>query len=230
MQIENIIGQLPKNGSYNTREVIDTAVIHHSATAKTTTPWAIAHYHTYIRGYRGIAYHYLVYYNGRVYQVNEDETLSWHAGDGTYDPRNENNKGLGICLVGNFMERQPPDEQLDATRELLEHLKQKYGKLRIIGHREGWYRGKYGNPTACPGDTWPQWKPVILPRNEFDSLREEAWKAFRHWPKSVRQEARQRGLGGPIAHTTTIQGTTIYPFALGLVIASNGKVKRVLDW
>ena len=233
MRIENIVGQLPVHPTarYKTRSTINTAVIHHSATPVTTTPWAIANYHVAIRGYPQIAYHYLAYNNGRVYQVNEDTTLSWHAGDGTNHPNNENNKAVGIALVGDFTKAPPPEAQLVATRELLAHLQDKYGPLRVIGHREGWYRGKYGVPTACPGDAFTnEMVRALAPTSGDTKIREAVWAQFAHWPEAIRQVARQRGFGAPLGQPTTIMGETIYPFALGLLVANGDVVIRDLVW
>lgn len=231
MKIENLVGQLPTHASkhYKTRSKIDTAVIHHSVTPKDTTPWTIANYHVGIRGYPAIAYHYLVYYDGRVYQVNDDKTLSWHAGDGTNDARNENNKGLGICLVGDFSKASPPETQLQAAKALLEHLESKYGKLRLIGHKEGWYKGKYGNPTVCPGGGWLEWKTKIIPEQTGVDLRGKAWGAYADWPEIVKQTSRQQRFGGPLGPSTTIQGITVYPFALGLIYTEGTEIE-VAEW
>ena len=55
-----------------------------------------------------------------------------------------NSVSIGICLSGNFEIEKPTDNQLKSLSELLQHLKQKYGNVQVVGHRDL-------NATACPG-------------------------------------------------------------------------------
>ena len=49
-----------------------------------------------------------------------------------------------VVIEGNFEIEQPTDNQLKSLSELLQHLKQKYGNVQVVGHRDL-------NATACPG-------------------------------------------------------------------------------
>jgi hypothetical protein len=70
-----------------------------------------------------------------------------HAGVEKY-----NKHGIGICLVGDFDERQPSPKQMAALRNLTRHLMERYGisKQNILPHREV----KVGH-TECPGKAFP---------------------------------------------------------------------------
>jgi hypothetical protein len=156
MRITDLRDDLPTSGAYTSGNRRTHVVIHHSATAPTVTPLAIARYHL-SKGDPGIAYHYLVYADGTVYQCNDDEAQTWHAGGGGWaDPLNANHYSLGVCLVGDFTTAPPPPTQLQAARELVAYLQSKYGPMTVIGHREA-----YMTSTACPGDTWPEWKGYL---------------------------------------------------------------------
>lgn len=157
MRIQDLTGALPTLREYSRREWPPThLIVHHSATPPTVTPWIIAHYHTEIRGYPGIAYHALVYDDGTLYQTNDWDAISWHAGcaavHGPNCPDNPNLYAIGVCLVGDFTSAIPPPAQITAALELAAYLEHLYGPLKIIGHREA-----HGANTSCPGDTWEVW-------------------------------------------------------------------------
>jgi hypothetical protein len=224
MEIEDISERLPRRGQYKTRAQVKSIVVHHSASPAHVTPEAIAKYHVDVRGYPGIAYHYLVYPD-RVFQVNPVMTITWHAGDGTGDERNENTYGIGICLVGNFNSEPPPPEQIDRAARLIDYLCDRYGITRIIGHKEGWYKGKYGIPTDCPGKTWEQWEPMLLRRDERSLL----WSVRAGWPDWLVQFARERKLGAPQPPEMRTGSATLYPFANGIVVVRSTS-KEVVEW
>jgi hypothetical protein len=136
-------------------------VIHHSASRNDVTPKEIAEYQIGPPDYfPGIAYHFLVYADGKVYQVNDVDTLSFHAGDGSDSPLNTNRMGVGVCLVGDFMTILPPAAQLAATRELIKYL-----GLPFIPHKEA-----YNTVTSCPGDTWDSWKGELYNKMKKTNL------------------------------------------------------------
>lgn len=134
----NLIGKLPSNGSYPTRDKSDISflVVHHTATPSTTTPEQIANFHL-DRGWAGIGYHYLVYSNGTVYEVNSDETISNHV-------QGNNTASIGIALVGDFDKSEPTRAQYRATKNLLNKLKRKYPGTIVKKHNDF-------KATACPG-------------------------------------------------------------------------------
>jgi hypothetical protein len=151
----DIVNELPVSSTlkYTRRSKPPTmAVIHHSATDKMVTAEQMARYHVEERGWPGIGYHFVVMWDGNVYQTNDIMTISYHAGDGTNTPENTNSYGVGICLVGDFSSVAPPAAQLEAVRRLIEYL-----ELPFIPHKEA-----HNVSTTCPGNTWPMWKDKLL--------------------------------------------------------------------
>ena len=156
MGLIDLRGALPEHSTlrYLARAKPPTAVVvHHTDTAPDTAPEVLARYHVEGKGYPGLAYHYLVYADGRVLHCQDDLTVTWHAGcaaqHGPDCPLNANTYALGVAFVGSFMEAPPPEGQLAAGRELLEMLDGRYGPLGLMGHGEA-----HGTRTACPGDAF----------------------------------------------------------------------------
>jgi hypothetical protein len=110
----------------------------------------MARYHVEVRGYPGIAYHYVIGPDGTIFHCNDDELFTWHGHDF--------NTGLGVCLTGDFTSKWPTEAQLASAAWLYREKRKTYGAgLRVVGHKEA-----PTAKTACPGDTWPQWRGKIL--------------------------------------------------------------------
>ncbi|MFV0444077.1 MAG: N-acetylmuramoyl-L-alanine amidase [Planctomycetaceae bacterium] len=124
-----------ENGSV---ETIDTA--HRQRLDANGVPW------------RGIGYHFVI---GNGHGMDDGEirsTFRWreqcegaHAGVTQF-----NQHGIGICLIGNFEERNPTPAQLMSLMRLVQVLRQEYGieDTAILAHRDI-------KPTACPGGQFP---------------------------------------------------------------------------
>ena len=76
---------------------------------------------------------------------------------------NLNEQVIGICLIGNFTDREPTSAQIDSARLLCDFFINNYSPLSgvqswdaVFGHKE-----LPGQSTACPGNTWPAWKVKI---------------------------------------------------------------------
>lgn len=156
--IQNISRNLPRNGVWPTRRIVDIEdiTVHHSASPTSGTPYSFAKFHTSskIRGGKGwpqIAYHYVIAEGGEIYQCLPLDAHSSHNGF-------NNKKAIGICLIGNFEEHDVPALQRQALEWLILDLKTftpnqsdialpnlKY----LMGHRE--YKGS----TLCPGKHLP---------------------------------------------------------------------------
>lgn len=131
--------------SYERRALsqVRQVIIHHTAGPVSQTPQDIARYHTGANhicdaGCPGIAYHFMIDRQARVYQVNDLETISYHVSG-------QNTVSVGICLIGNYDELEPTAQQLTAVVQLIRKLNRQLGKqLDIAGHRD------YANK-SCPG-------------------------------------------------------------------------------
>jgi hypothetical protein len=105
----------------------------------------------------GIGYHFV---DGNGHSLGDGEiqpTFRWqqqlagaHAGR-----RDENEHGIGICLIGNFDRAAPTDKQLAAVRGLVKTLAARYEipTKRVVRHRDV-------GATACPGKFFP-WEQLV---------------------------------------------------------------------
>ncbi|MDA1317314.1 MAG: N-acetylmuramoyl-L-alanine amidase [bacterium] len=136
---------------------VTSIAIHHTAGPDNQTPQQIAGYHVNTLGWGGVGYHFIITPDGTVYYVGDLNTARAHVKD-----RNESS--IGICLVGSFMNgKTPKDAQIASahvvcSRLLFEspELPNLNGWEDISGHKE------LGNATACPGDSWAQWKQKLI--------------------------------------------------------------------
>jgi len=104
-----------------------------------------------------IGYHYLIGGNGKVYEGRSPSQRGAFAG-----PNNEGS--LGIAFIGNFEEKAPSQEALDAAKQLLEHAvkqAQLVENYKLLGHRQV-------SATRSPGEAlytliqqWPNWSEQI---------------------------------------------------------------------
>ena len=94
-----------------------------------------------------IGYHYVIDYNGRIWEGRPVKYQGAHAGNG------DANKGnIGIVLLGNFEVQRPTQAQLNSLETLTDFLMKRYDLTcaRVFTHKE--IRKKYGlSATACPG-------------------------------------------------------------------------------
>lgn len=145
--INDAVPYLPTHPTkqYRSRQLedIDTLVIHHTVGLPFGGIVNIAYYHVRSKNWPGIGYHYIVNVFGQVYQVNQLETVSYHASA-------SNSHSVGIGLQGNFTHTPPPQAQLEAAQELVNHLVNSLSIKTIQGHKD-----TSGSQTACPGATWP---------------------------------------------------------------------------
>ena len=139
-KIINITDQLPKGSrSYPKRNLsqIVRFVVHHSATT-TGTPQEYAKYHVESHGWPGIGYHFVIQKDGKIYQTNALETIS-------YNVESYNAGTVGICLTGNFENETLQAPQKDALVWLLRDLVTQLGAKPILPHSAF-------KATKCPGD------------------------------------------------------------------------------
>jgi len=139
---QNITNDLPKNGSWDYRPLsgVTDITLHHTATGPDWPAGRIADLHIKERKWPGIAYHFLIYESGKVYQTNNLTSRTYHNG---YN----NTKAIGISMVGNYETSYPTEKQLQAVVSLCKQLKKEIPTItNLVGHKE--YPGA---STACPG-------------------------------------------------------------------------------
>jgi len=148
-------------------------VIHHSGTsAGSAASFHRGHRH---RGWEGLGYHFVIG-NGRGSPDGQVETgYRWsrqrtgaHAGRPRPDVNLMNERGVGICLVGDFNRTKPTAKQKEALHRLLRWLCARCDipPNRVLVHRD--VKG-----TECPGKHFPA-REFLTPRRDV--------------PKSYRQK------------------------------------------
>lgn len=93
------------------------------------------------QGWTGIGYHFYVRKDGTVYVGRPIDVIGAHA-------TGFNNNSIGICFEGNFDSEVMSQVQLQAGRELVAYVRNKYPNADVKGH------GDYMT-TACPGKNFP---------------------------------------------------------------------------
>ena len=124
-------------------------VIHHSATP-TGSAAAFDKMHK-SKGWDELGYHFVVG-NGTDTRDGQIEVgprwprQKWGAHAKTPDNR-YNDFGIGVCLVGNFDQTRPSEDQVRSLSRLVGHLMKTYHipANRVVGHSDT------GRPTDCPG-------------------------------------------------------------------------------
>ena len=131
-------------------------IIHHSATDEGS---ALAfHKLHHLRGFdRGLGYHFVIDNGTRGKRDGQIEVAPrWiKQQDGAHcKASNMNEKGIGVCLVGNFSEEKVSEKQMESLVYLVNYLRKHYKipKRNIKGHGQ-----VYGARTECPGLDFP-WK------------------------------------------------------------------------
>ncbi|XP_046353074.2 uncharacterized protein LOC124132936 [Haliotis rufescens] len=146
------------------------AFIHHGATAGCFTRGecvrmiqSYQNFHMDGHGWSDIGYSFVIGEDGNVY-----EGRGWDAvGAHTY---NYNSRGLGFCVIGNFMQRLPHQAAQDVLQKIIA-CGVSNGKLTstytMLGHRDV---GGASGATSCPGDMfyaliqkWPHYNAPVIP-------------------------------------------------------------------
>lgn len=100
----------------------------------------------------GIGYHFVIGNGSGMRDGEVQSTFRWnqqihgaHSGSQVH-----NANGIGVCLIGNFEQDVPTNNQLQAVEKLISQLATRYNipARLVIGHR-------HVKPTACPGKNFP---------------------------------------------------------------------------
>ena len=145
-------------------------VIHHSASNRGNA--AIFDKWHRGRGWDSLGYHFVITNgtggaDGNVEVGGRWRTQKWGAHCGGTPGNEYNNHGIGICLVGDFVERMPSEAQLASLRRLVLFLMRRYGidPARIVAHCDA-----PKADTACPGKVFLRHlKAAFIPALNPDS-------------------------------------------------------------
>jgi len=138
-----------------TEAEIDGIIWHHTA-SRAQTIRSIAEYHTKVRGWPEIAYHFAVGHDGKVYQLLDVQKWSHHAAG-----HNRNN--IGIVLIGNYEDNEPSPQMLASAKIIQRNLVQQYNIKHVWLHKDT-------KATLCPGKhatkTLRKWQFGELPKKK----------------------------------------------------------------
>lgn len=152
MKLVNVIGKYLQPGrSWYKRSVggITKLVVHHSVTyteGKTNDQMLNELFQIHkANDWPGLSYHRVITPDGTVYQINNQDDLTWTD--------SINTDSMAVCMIGYFhspANMKPTKEQLVALKECLDEWTTKHpefpaDKDDVWGHRDRW-------ATACPGD------------------------------------------------------------------------------
>jgi hypothetical protein len=125
-------------------------VIHHSVTKPTSDPKSDVDYIARIHknnGWGGIGYHFVITADGMVWYVGDISTARANVA-------NKNELVIGICMVGDFTQYNPTDEQIISAHDLAKFLINDVPALVNVGGWESLLGHKDLQATACPGTNW----------------------------------------------------------------------------
>lgn len=136
----NIIEKTYKwNGKLSNRKSTNRIILHHaeskSCTADDIHSWHLAN------GWAGIGYHFFVRKDGSIYRGRPENVIGSHA-------KGSNSDSIGICFEGSYMTETMNQTQINAGRELVAYLKNKYGISKVQKHKDVC-------STNCPGTNFP---------------------------------------------------------------------------
>jgi hypothetical protein len=137
---------------------ISKIYVHHSALPMEKEVDEIRKLHIR-RGFKDIGYHFVINKEGKIQKGRSIEEEGAHV-------KSDNKESIGICVCGNLEEVKPTTLQIKALEELILELCQKWGKLKILGHRDYLYSN-----TLCPGKYLYELLPKIRKKIEV-SLRD----------------------------------------------------------
>lgn len=126
-------------GSLSRRNSTNRIILHH-AEASVSSPQQIHQWHLN-NGWSGAGYHFLVRKDGSVYSLRPEWAIGAHASGANSD-------SIGVCFEGAYNRETMPEAQLNAGKELVAYLKNKYNITRVQPHRDV-------TSTDCPGHNFP---------------------------------------------------------------------------
>lgn len=127
------------NGTLIKRVKTEMIVLHHAA-AKSCTAEQVHQWHLK-NGWIGIGYNFFVRRDGKIFRGRPEDTVGSHA-------KGYNSKSIGICFEGDYTVQNMTTAQLEAGKELVAYLKNKYKINNVKKHSDLM-------ATSCPGKNFP---------------------------------------------------------------------------
>lgn len=118
---------------------IDRIILHHAAIkfciAEDIHKWHLD------KGWAGAGYNFLVRKDGSIYELRDLKYVPAHA-------TGFNTCSIGVCFEGDFEKEEMGQVQINAGKELVAYLKEKYNISLVQKHNDV-------NNTSCPGSNFP---------------------------------------------------------------------------
>lgn len=124
-----------KNGNLSIRNFTERIILHHAAASQCSVD-DIDKWHKQ-KDYSCIGYHFFIKKNGTIYRGRQENAIGAHAYQNNYN-------SIGICFEGDFEKEQMTDTQVEAGKELVAYLKNKYNISKVQKHSDVC-------STSCPG-------------------------------------------------------------------------------
>ena len=129
-----IVDNKLKFSTLTKRKTTNRCIFHHSAGNGSVEQIHQIHKNN---GWSGIGYHLYVRTDGTIYQGRPINMIGAHASNNNYD-------SIGVCFEGNFETSNMTDKQIEAGKEIVAYLKNKYKNIYFQKHKDV-------SSTACPG-------------------------------------------------------------------------------
>lgn len=123
------------NGKLSIRSKTERIILHHAESSSCTVE-DIDNWHKK-NGWTCIGYHFFVKKDGTIYRGRQENSVGAHA-------RGANSNSIGICFEGRYETEQMPNAQVEAGKELVAYLKNKYNISKVQKHSDVC-------STSCPG-------------------------------------------------------------------------------
>lgn len=123
------------NGKLSIRSKTERIILHHAESSSCTVE-DIDNWHKK-NGWTCIGYHFFIKKDGTIYRGRQENSVGAHAGGA-------NSNSIGICFEGRYETEQMPDVQVQAGKELVAYLKNKYNISKVQKHSDVCN-------TSCPG-------------------------------------------------------------------------------
>lgn len=124
----NIIEKTFKlNGKLAIRSKTERIILHHAESSSCTVE-DIDNWHKK-NGWTCIGYHFFVKKDGTIYRGRQENSVGAHAYQNNYN-------SIGICFEGKYETEQMPNAQVQAGKELVAYLKNKYNITKVQKHSD----------------------------------------------------------------------------------------------
>lgn len=153
-------------------------VVHHTVVTASPENISLSHFG---RGFRGLAYHFLIVDSDPVSHKNVFISRRWLSQDAVphTSSKDVNRNTIAIAVVGNFQEGPPSRAQLESLRRLLGQLSERFGIGAPAMRPHSYY-----TKTLCPGSYLSQWLKAER-RNYGRRRRRTKLVAKRHLDRNV---------------------------------------------